>query len=192
MYRGVRVGYVIAMTSPLKFNVADLLRGPDADGMPQQHTQTGPAPERIGVEMIAIPKGGDLSVEATLTPLGGAIMVDADIHGQLEGECVRCLRPLTPPVDLHITQVYATDPDFISGDAADEADEGSGDETPIIEGDEIDILQSVIDEAGLTLPFNPTCEDGCDAPEVEGVTLGTSGEEDNTTDLRWAGLEKFL
>lgn len=186
------VGYVIAMTSPLKFNVADLLRGPDADGMPQQRTQTGPAPERIGVEMIAIPKGGDLSVEATLTPLGGAIMVDADIHGQLEGECVRCLRPLTPPVDLHITQVYATDPDFISGDAADEADEGSGDETPIIEGDEIDILQAVIDEAGLTLPFNPTCEDGCDAPEVEGVTLGTSGEEDNTTDLRWAGLEKFL
>lgn len=45
--------------------------------MPEQRTQTGPAPERIGVEMIAIPKGEDLTVAAILTPLGSGVMVDA-------------------------------------------------------------------------------------------------------------------
>jgi len=42
------------MTSPLKFDVGELLNAQGADVMPEQRTQTGPAPERIGVEMIAI------------------------------------------------------------------------------------------------------------------------------------------
>lgn len=179
------------MTNPLTFNVASLLHGVEADGMPQQRTQTGPAPLRIGVEMIAVPEGSPLNVDATLTPLGGAILVDADITGELLGECVRCLAELRRDLDLHISQVYANDPDFIQGDAASAEDEGSGDEIPMIENDELDITQALIDEAGLTLPFNPVCEGGCQEIEVPGVSTGVSGE-DTPTDVRWAGLEKFL
>lgn len=183
------------MTNPLIFNVASLLRGPDADGMPLQRTQTGPAPERIGVEMIAIPKDGELTVDATLTPLGGAVMVDADISGELHGECSRCLAELTRPLDLHVSQVFAADEDFITGDEADDDDKGSGDEVPLIDNDQLDLLQTVIDEAGLTLPFAPVCEDGCDIEEPEGVTTGVSGEGEDgeeKVDPRWSGLEKFL
>lgn len=179
------------MTNPFKFNVAELVRGTGGDGMPLLRTQTGPAPERIGVEMIAVPAGSEVTVDATLTPLGGAVMVDADITGTLDGECVRCLRELHPPLDLHITQVYANDPDFIDGDPADAEDEGSGDDIPMIENDELDILQAVIDEAGLNLPFNPVCEHGCEIETPEGVSTGISGEDD-TPDIRWSGLEKFL
>ena len=50
------------MTSPLKFDVGELLNAQGADALPEQRTQTGPAPERIGVEMIAIPKGEELSL----------------------------------------------------------------------------------------------------------------------------------
>ncbi|WP_136141437.1 YceD family protein [Corynebacterium endometrii] len=183
------------MTNPLIFNVASLLRGPDADGMPLQRTQTGPAPERIGVEMIAIPEGGELTVDATLTPLGGAIMVDADLRGELQGECSRCLEPLKRELDLHVSQVFAADEDFITGDAADDEDKGSGDETPLIDNDQLDLLQTVIDEAGLSLPFAPVCEGGCEIDEPEGVTTGISGEgeaEESKVDPRWSGLEKFL
>ena len=49
------------MTSPLKFDVGELLNAQGADALPEQRTQTGPAPERIGVEMIAIPKGEGLT-----------------------------------------------------------------------------------------------------------------------------------
>lgn len=180
------------MTSPLKFNVAELLRAQGTEAMPEQRTQTGPAPERIGVEMIAVPKGSELNVEATLTPLGSGVLVDAEITGTLEGECARCLKPLTPPLDLHVSQVFAADEDFVSGDAADPEDEGSGDEVPEIVDDELDLLQSVIDEAGLNLPFAPTCEGECDIETPEGVNTGVSGEEEDKVDPRWAGLEKFL
>ncbi len=180
------------MTNPFKFNVADLIHGPGATGTPQDRTQTGPAPERIGVEMIAVPAGADVQVAATLTPLGGAVLADAHVTGTLTGQCVRCLRELHPELDLSISQVYATDPDFITGDPDEDSDAGSGDEVPLIDNDELDLLQAVIDEAGLTLPFNPTCEGGCDMELPEGVTAGVSGEEEATPDIRWSGLEKFL
>ncbi len=162
--------------------------------MPEQRTQTGPAPERIGVEMIAIPKGEDLTVAAILTPLGSGVLVDADISGVLTGECARCLKELHPQLDLHVTQVFAADESFVSGDDADSDDAGSGDEIPEIEDDELDLLQAVIDEAGLNLPFAPVCEDGCDIQTPEGVTTGISEEEEEEekVDPRWAGLEKFL
>lgn len=162
--------------------------------MPEQRTQTGPAPERIGVEMIAIPKGEVLTVAAILTPLGSGVLVDADISGVLTGECARCLKELHPQLDLHVTQVFAADESFVSGDDADSDDAGSGDEIPEIEDDELDLLQAVIDEAGLNLPFAPVCEDGCDIQTPEGVTTGISEEEEEEekVDPRWAGLEKFL
>ena len=59
----------------------------------------------------------------------------------------------------------------------------------------MDITQAVIDEAGLNLPFNPTCldfdsscaESDSEVPEPDGI----SGEEERI-DPRWAGLaEKF-
>ncbi|MDV2420892.1 YceD family protein [Corynebacterium tuberculostearicum] len=181
------------MTSPLKFDVGELLNAQGADALPEQRTQTGPAPERIGVEMIAIPKGEELTVDATLTPLGAGVLVDANVSGRLTGECSRCLKELHPELDLHVTQVFAADESFVSGDDPAADDEGSGDEIPEIEDDELDLLQAVIDEAGLNLPFAPVCEDRCEIDTPEGVTTGISGEEEeDKVDPRWAGLEKFL
>lgn len=180
------------MTSPLKFNVAALVRGPEATGMPRQCSQTGPAPQRIGVEMIAIPQGADITVDVTLTPLGNAIMADADVTGTLSGECARCLAPISRPLDLHVTQVFAVNEDFITGDGVAEEDKGSGDEVPEVDGDYIDLLQAVIDEAGLTLPFAPTCDGECDIDTPDNVTTGVVGEDEDKVDPRWAGLEKFL
>lgn len=181
------------MSSPFVFNVAALLRGGSGAVMPEQRTQTGPTPVRIGPEMIAIPEGAEVTVAATLTPLGEGILVDADVTGQLSGQCVRCLRELHPQLDLHVSQVFSDSPDFIVGDP--DEDEGGGDEVPEVIDDEIDLLQSVVDEAGLNLPFNPTCEGGCptdgetEVPPPDGV----SGEDEkNLPDPRWAGLEKFL
>ena len=119
--------------------------------------------------------------------------MDANISGRLTGECSRCLKELHPQLDLHVTQVFAADESFVSGDETTDDDEGSGDEIPEIEDDELDLLQAVIDEAGLELPFAPVCEDACEIATPEGVTTGISGEKDeDKVDPRWAGLEKFL
>ncbi|AHI23109.1 YceD family protein [Corynebacterium vitaeruminis] len=170
-------------TSPFVFDVGALLRS----GIPEVKTQEGPSPVRIGPAMIAIPESAPVTVHATLTSLGDAVMVDAQVTATLEGECVRCLKRLNPATEISVNAVFAASEDFITGDEAGEDE----DELPMVVDDHIDLLQTVIDEAGLTLPFNPTCEGGCegdgDVPEPDGV----SGEEERT-DPRWAGLEKFL
>lgn len=166
------------MTSPFVFNITGLTDF-------AQRTQTGPSPTRIGPEMIGLAEGEEVTVEATLSQLGGGILVDAEVRGRLTGQCVRCLTELHPELELHVTQVFAASPDFVTGEEGDEADD-----LPEVVGDNIDLLQAVIDEAGLTLPFNPTCEGGCgetDTPAPDGV----SGEF-KPVDPRWTDLEKFL
>lgn len=170
--------------NPFVFDVGNVLRTGAADYV----TTTGTTPVRIGPTMIAYEQGSEISVTATLTPLGEAVMVDATINGQLTGECVRCLAPLSWPHELHVNQIFAASEDFITGD---DDEEGEADEPPMVDNDKADLTQSVIDEAGLNLPFNPTCQGECanegDVPAPDGI----SGEEEKT-DPRWAGLEKFL
>ncbi|WIM66915.1 YceD family protein [Corynebacterium breve] len=176
-------------TNPFVFNVVEVLHG---DGMPQVVTQTGPSPSRIGPEMIAIPAGGDVTVVATLTNLGSGVLVDATATAQLKGECVRCLKELTPTHDVTISQVFSTHDEFITGDPEDDEDMGSGDEVKRVEDDCVDLEQAFIDEAGLSLPFNPTCQPSCDSESTDvPAPDGVSGEEERV-DPRWAGLEKFL
>ena len=100
-------------TNPFVFDVSDVLGG---DGTPETATQTGPSPSRIGPEMIAIPEGREVEIEATLVPLGSGVMVDATATAQLEGQCVRCLKELTPTETLRISEVFSASDDFITGD----------------------------------------------------------------------------
>lgn len=179
------------MKSPFVFNVSELLHQ-GVSGMPEHRTQAGPSPSRIGNEMIAVEKGADVALAADLTMLGSGVLVDADVTAQLSGQCVRCLRELSRELELHVSQVFSLEDDFVGGDEADDEEE----EIPQVnEANEIDLEQTVIDEAVLSLPFNPTCEGGCDAqaaevPAPDGVAEEQSDEE--RVDPRWAGLEKFL
>jgi len=176
-------------TNPFVVDVSEAQRG---DGLPVTTTLTGPSPSRIGPEMIAIPEGQEITVEATVTPLGGGVLVDATANVQLQGHCVRCLRELTPTEEISISQVFSGSDDFITGDDSGEEDDGSGDDVPMIVDDTVNLEQAFIDEVGLNLPFNPVCEPACpedsDVPSPDGV----SGEQNDLVDPRWAGLEKFL
>lgn len=176
-------------TNPFIFDVAEVL---DGDSLPVTVTQTGPSPSRIGAEMIAIPEGGEVTVEATLIPLGSGVMVDATATAQLKGQCVRCLKELTPTETVRVSEVFAASDDFITGDAEVDEDQGSGDEVSRVVDNTVDLEQAFINEAGLNLPFNPTCEPECDGDTDVPAPDGISGEENDLIDPRWAGLEKFL
>ena len=116
-------------TNPFVFDVSGVING---DGLPETVTQTGPSPSRIGPEMIAIPEGRDVEVEATIIPLGSGVMVDATATAVLEGQCVRCLKELTPTETLRISEVFSNSDDFITGDAeVDEDDEDVGQPEPM-------------------------------------------------------------
>ena len=176
-------------TNPFVFDVTDVL---GEDGTPKTVTQTGPSPSRIGPEMIAIPEGREVEVEATLIPLGSGVMVDATATATLQGQCVRCLKELTPTKTLRVSEVFSASDDFIIGDDEVDEDQGSGDEIGRVEGDTVNLEQAFVNEAGLTLPFNPTCQPECEGDTDVPTPDGISGEENNLVDPRWADLEKFL
>ncbi|GAA4791291.1 DUF177 domain-containing protein [Corynebacterium canis] len=170
------------MSSPFVFDCAAVVRG---SGLPEHITQTGPCPERIGLPMIAIEPGTEVTVDATLTPLGEGVMVDAIVEAPLTGQCARCLAELHPTQEFRIHEVFSASDTFIQG-----ADSGE-DDVPQMVDDTLDILQSVVDVAGLELPFNPTCEGECVGSDVP-APQGIAGEPNDLPDPRWAGLEKFL
>lgn len=174
-------------TNPLVFNVAKLAQASATSDVRHVH---GPAAQRIGLPMIAIEQGSELDIDATLTPLGGGILVDASVESDVHGQCSRCLAPIDARELFRIEEVFALSNDFIEDNTGD--DDEDADVVTVIEGDEIDLTQALIDVAGLTLPFNPVCEDfdaECSDEEVPAPD-GVSGETVGL-DPRWAALEKF-
>ncbi len=176
--------------SPFVFDVGRVLR----DGAPEPFSRVGDAPERIGAEMIAVPKGAEVRLDGYVTPLGGGVIIDADVRAPLKGQCVRCLGDLVDELDIHVSTVFSAGEGFLTGDVD---DPDAADDVPELDGDLADITQAIIDEAVVALPFNPTCQDVENHPcvaEETGVPEpdGEAGEESDAPDPRWAGLaEKF-
>lgn len=183
----------MTVASPFVFDVGRVLR----EGTPEPFSRVGDAPERIGAEMIAVDEGTEVHVDGMITPLGGGVLVDADVRAPLSGQCVRCLGDLDDELDIHVSVVFSAEEGFVTGGDDDDDADDDADGVQALVGDLADITQAVIDEAVLALPFNPTCETiahtGCREKET-GVPApdGISGEEDDRPDPRWAGLaEKF-
>ena len=175
--------------SPFVLDVSHALR----DNLPEQFRKVGDAPVRIGAEMIGVAQGAEVEVDGLITNLGGGVLVDATVSAPLSGECVRCLAPVSHNLDIHISAVFSGSDDFITGEEVEEGEDEIGE----IVDNTVDITQAVIDEAVLSLPFNPTCESfggRCEVSETEvPAPDGVVGEaNDNQVDPRWAGLaQKF-
>lgn len=176
------------MDSPFIFDVSGL------DGGRERQARTAPAPERIGVAMIAVPQGAEVTVDADLTDLGTGVQVLADVTAPLEGQCSRCLRELHREGDFHVEQFFAYDADVFteSGDAPEDGEDDEDDLPPLVVEERVDLTQAVTDEIGLNLPFSPVCEDGCEDSDSEVPAPDGIAGEYQGTDPRWSGLEKFL
>lgn len=173
--------------NPLVLDVSEIVRN---GGTFEERLSQGPAPFRIGPEMIAIEEGSPIEVDARLTNLGEGLMVEATVTGQATGQCVRCLADLHPDVEFTIQEVWALSESFV--DVEDDMEED--DLPPLVKDDTVDLTQAVIDEAGVELPFSPVCEEfGQTCDESTPAPDGVSGEQDSApVDPRWAALmEKF-
>lgn len=173
------------MSNPFVLSVQDI---------PAGHTEvidtSGPSPVRWGGSMLAVEEGTPVELHGTLSNVGEAIMVNAQVHGSATGTCTVCLQDIATDFDYHISDVFGFSADFIKGD-----DAGKDEDEPLlVEGDSVDVTQLVIDEAGLNAPFNPSCRDFCfqcleDTPRPDGVSEEVAAEP--AEDPRWAGLAKF-
>ncbi|GAA3959201.1 DUF177 domain-containing protein [Gordonia caeni] len=147
-----------------------------------------PAPDRIGAEMIAIPAEGEIDVDLRLESVSEGVLVSGTVSAATQGQCGRCLEPVTGDVDLYLTELFAY-PDSATDQTSDE------DDVARLVDDEVDLEQLVIDGVGTELPLSPVCDDDCAGLCAEcGVRLADAepGHAHESIDPRWAALADKL
>jgi uncharacterized protein len=171
--------------SPLVLDTTDLPRRP---GNLRTVERTVPAPADLGLELIGVPEGADLSLDLRLESVSEGVLVSGTVTGPVEGECGRCLRPITDSLVVTIQELYAYE-DSTTDQTADEFEVGR------MQGDLIDLEPALRDAVVLALPNNPVCRRDCPGlcPEC-GVHRDElpADHSHQQLDPRWAGLSQLI
>ncbi|HYO03920.1 MAG TPA: DUF177 domain-containing protein [Mycobacterium sp.] len=174
--------------SPFALNISRLGRRP---GSMVTVEETVPAPFRIGIELIAIPKGAPVELDLRLESVSEGVLVSGTVSAPTEGECARCLTPVAGDVEITLTELYAY-PDSTTEATTDEDEVGRV--TSDSSGDTVDLEQPIIDAVGMELPFSPVCRDDCPGlcPECGAQLADYENDADphhhDVIDPRWAKL----
>lgn len=171
--------------SPFVIDVSGLGMRPGS--MVELH-DTVPAPARIGVELIGIAKGAPVDLDLRLESVSEGVLVSGTVAAPTEGECSRCLTPITGDVEIDLTELYAY-PESTTEATTEE------DEVGHVLDDTVDLEQPIIDAIALVLPFSPVCEDDCPGLcQHCGVRLADAepGHHHDLIDPRWAKLAAML
>ncbi|AHC25060.1 hypothetical protein TS71_23675 [Mycolicibacterium neoaurum] len=167
--------------SPLAIDISRLGRRP---GSLMEVHETVPAPSRIGLDLIRIEQGAPLELDLRIESVSEGALVTGTASAPTEGECVRCLEPVTGDVSIDLTELFA-----YPGSATEETTEE--DEVGRVVDDRVDIEQAIVDAVGLVLPFTPLCREDCAGlcPDC-GIVLASAepGHQHEKIDPRWAKL----
>ena len=173
--------------SPFVIGIHDLSRRPGATLTLEREI---PAPADLAIEVIGVPEGAPVQVDARLDSVVEGVLVTATVTAPVVGECVRCLTAVNDTVTVDLTELFAY-PGAIQIDPEDD----EVDEIAEVIGDTVDLEQPVRDAVVLALPFQPLCRPDCAGLCAEcGVDLNEAGPEHghDVVDARWAALVDAL
>lgn len=146
-----------------------------------------PAPADLGIEVLSVPEGSSIELDLRLEAVMDGVLVTGGARAALEGECVRCLEPITDELEVTFQELYLYDD---TRDAASVKEEGE-DDVRMLDDDLLDLEPLLRDAVVLALPFQPLCRDDCPGlcPEC-GARLADDPDHhhDAPIDPRWAGL----
>ena len=157
-----------------------------------------PVKEKFGVDLIAVPAGEFIEVDARLESVTEGILLSADVYAVAKGECIRCLDPVEIEVERKIQELYRYEPTADKGGKrgkkavkVEEVDLAS-DEELFLDGSVMDLQIPIRDAVVLDLPVNPLCSEEC-----QGLcpNCGEKWEKlpqdhaHEAIDARWAGLQ---
>ncbi len=169
--------------APLVLDTRELGRRP---GSQREVTRTVPAPAELGIEVLRVPEGSEVELDLRLEAVMEGVLVSGTATAALDGECVRCLEPISDDVEVTLQEL------FVYTDRHDApADEAEDDGVSRLEGDLLDLEPLLRDAVVLALPFQPLCEDDCPGLCTEcGARLADDPDHahDAPVDPRWAGL----
>jgi uncharacterized protein len=174
---GVNSCAVPAPAAPYVLNVVDLMRRP-GDHREKQLDIT--EPEGYGTALIGVRAGAFLRLDVRLESLHEGVLASVAVDTVAEGECSRCLDPVSLPVRVEIQELFAY--------AEDEAFDYT------VADESVDLEPLVRDAVVMSLPFQPVCRPDCPGIDPEtGERL--AGHPDRAPrevlDPRWAVLESL-
>ena len=135
-----------------------------------------------GAEVLGtrLADGAEATVALRLEALSDAVVITGEAEAPWEGECRRCLEPVSGMAIGDIDEVARTMP--LDGELA-------------IEDDRIDLTEAVRAAVVLALPMAPLCSDDCMGPDPEAypVTVEDKADDDEAPppDPRWAALSEL-
>ena len=170
---------------PLVLDTSSLPRQPGA--MRTVHRVVS-APADLGVAMIGVAEGSDLQLDLRLESVSEGVLVSGTVSATATGECSRCLRPISVQLEVVSQELFAY-PDSTT-DATTEDDEVGR-----LQGDLIDLEQTVRDAVVLALPTSPLCREDCPGlcPRcgAHWDDLPADHRHDERVDPRWEVLKQL-
>lgn len=167
--------------SPLVFDTRRLGR---RAGAMTAVTTTVPAPAGLGTDVIGVPEGAPVDLDLRLEAVVEGVLVTGTVRLDAVGECVRCLREVTVPIEVEVQELFVHDASSEAGYADDE-------EVSLLQGDLVDLEPLVRDDVVLDLPFQPLCSPDCAGlcPACGARLDDEPGHHhDAAVDPRWAAL----
>lgn len=167
--------------APLVLDTRELGRRP---GSQRTVSFQAAAPAELGIEVLAVPEGSLIDLDLRLEAVMEGVLVTGTAAADLEGECVRCLEPISDEVVVDLQELYLYD----GPEPGDDEEE----DVRRTEDDLIDLEPALRDAVVLALPFQPLCEDDCPGLCTEcGARLADepNHRHDAPVDPRWAALE---
>ena len=137
--------------SPWVLDTRPLGRRP---GSMKQYHLSAPVDVPMGIEVLAIPTGAEVSMDIRLESVSEGVLVSGAATGVARGECARCLTDIEVPVSAELRELYAY-PESTTAATTDD------DEIPRLVDDLIDLEPLVRDEIVLTMPLAPLCRPDC-------------------------------
>jgi uncharacterized protein len=154
--------------------------------------------ENFGVELISVPAGEVIEIDARLESVTEGVLLSADVYAVAQGECIRCLDPVEIVIERKIQELYNYEPtnergkkkrksstEDLTSEDLDVAD------VLMMDGDILDLETPVRDAIVLSLPSNPLCSQDCLGlcPECGGKWADLPEDHAHEViDARWASL----
>ena len=152
-------------------------------GSQRQVTRTVPAPPDLGIEVLLVPEGAPVELDLRLEAVMEGVLVTGTARAALEGECARCLEPISDDTEVTFQELYVYPEHQTPHDEDDDVSR--------LQDDLVDLEPALRDAVVLALPFQPLCEDDCPGLCTEcGARLADDPDHthDEPVDPRWAGL----
>jgi uncharacterized protein len=152
-------------------------------GSQREVSRTVQAPADLGIEVLGVPEGSPVELDLRLEAVMEGVLVTGTAHVGLEGECVRCLEPISDEVEVRFQELYVYDDKDVDPDEEIEVS--------TLQDDLLDLEPLLRDAVVLALPFQPLCQDDCPGlcPDC-GARLADDPDHGHgePVDPRWAAL----